>query len=284
MALTLAEAAKLSNDVLLQGVIETIVYDSDVLKYLPFIQIVGNGLTYNQENTEATVDWYDVGDTWSEDIPTFNQVTAVLRICGGDADVDNFLAATRSNIQDLEAAVLELKAKALANTFEQNFIYGDNSADPKQPDGIRKLIGTEAAHGQLLAMGATGATLSIDKIDHLIDLVKGGPPDLLLMSKRSRRKLKSLSRAAGNNLEIGSGRLGMPVEYYGTIPIAISDHILDTHTLSGSVETAVTGGSCSTIYALRVGEGALAGLTSPGGMQVERVGQLETKDATRNRV
>ena len=49
MALTLDEAAKLSNDMLLQGVAETIVKDSPVLRQLPFIEIVGNGLTYNQE-------------------------------------------------------------------------------------------------------------------------------------------------------------------------------------------------------------------------------------------
>lgn len=51
MALTLAEAAKLSNDVLLKGIIETIIKDSPVLQGLPFIQIVGNGLTYNQDHT-----------------------------------------------------------------------------------------------------------------------------------------------------------------------------------------------------------------------------------------
>jgi hypothetical protein len=51
MALLLEEAAKLSNDMLLQGVVETIVKDSPVLQRLPFIEIVGNGLTYNQEST-----------------------------------------------------------------------------------------------------------------------------------------------------------------------------------------------------------------------------------------
>jgi len=50
MALTLAESEKLSNDVLLQGVIETIIKDSPVLQTLPFIQIVGNGLTYPGED------------------------------------------------------------------------------------------------------------------------------------------------------------------------------------------------------------------------------------------
>jgi hypothetical protein len=40
MALTLAEASKLSNDVLLAGVIETIIKDSPILQALPFIEIV----------------------------------------------------------------------------------------------------------------------------------------------------------------------------------------------------------------------------------------------------
>jgi hypothetical protein len=65
MALTLAEAAKLSNDVLLTGVVETIIKDSPVLQRLPFVEIVGNGLTYNRENAAATAAFFDVGDTWT---------------------------------------------------------------------------------------------------------------------------------------------------------------------------------------------------------------------------
>ena len=49
MALTLAEASKLSNDMLLQGVVETIVKDSPIVQQMPFIEIAGNGLTYNQD-------------------------------------------------------------------------------------------------------------------------------------------------------------------------------------------------------------------------------------------
>ncbi len=135
MALVLEEAAKLSNDMLLQGVIETIIKESAVLQRLPFIEIVGNGLTYNQEKTLPGIDFYDVGDTWVESTPTFEQKTANLKIMGGDADVDNFLKATRSNVQDLEAAVIELKAKALRQKFEEIFIYGNATTSPKQFDG-----------------------------------------------------------------------------------------------------------------------------------------------------
>ena len=66
MALTLAEAAKLSNDVVLQGVIETVVKESRVLDVLPFIEMAGNALTYNRENAMATAAFFDVGDTWYE--------------------------------------------------------------------------------------------------------------------------------------------------------------------------------------------------------------------------
>lgn len=284
MALTLAEAAKLSNDVLLQGVVETIVKDSPILQQLPFVEIVGNGLTYNQEKTLPSIDFYDVGDTWVESTPTFEQKTANLKIMGGDADVDNFLKSTRSNIQDLEAAVIELKAKALRDKFEETFIYGDAATNPKQYDGLRNLIDTTTASNQVIAMGDTGATLTLAKLDELIDAVKGGKPNVLLMSRRSRRKINALVRAAGSMMETDRDSWGNFIQFWDGIPIGVNDWILDAHVLGGGVETATTGGASSTIYAIQSGEGALCGLTGPGHLTVEPIGSLETKDATRTRV
>ena len=284
MALTLAEAAKLSNDMLMQGVVETIVKDSPVLQRLPFIEIVGNGLTYNQENTLPNIDFYDVGDPWAESTPTFTQLTANLKIMGGDADVDNFLKSTRSNIQDLEAAVIEMKAKALKSKFEDTVIYGNATVNAKQFDGLRKLINTGAAGPQLIAMGDAGATLTLAKLDELIDAVKGGKPDMLLMSRRSRRKINALVRAAGGMTETERDSWGNFIQLWDSVPIGVNDWILDTHVVAGGVETTTTGGDCSTIYAVQLGEGALCGLTSPGHLQVEPVGALENKDASRTRV
>jgi hypothetical protein len=284
MALTLAEASKLSNDMLLQGVVETIVKDSPVLQKLSFIEIVGDGLTYNQEKTLPGIDFYDVGDTWAESTPTFEQKTAHLKIMGGDADVDNFLKTTRSNIQDLEAAVVELKAKALKDKFEEIFVYGDATADPKQFDGIRKLIDTGSASDQVIAAGESGATLTLSMLDELIDAVKGGKPDILLMSRRSRRKLNALVRASGSMMDADRDKWGNFIQFWDGIPIGVDDWILDTHVVSGSVETDTTGGDCSVIYALQMGEGALCGLTAPGHLTVEPIGSLETKDASRTRI
>jgi HK97 family phage major capsid protein len=273
VALTLAEASKLSNDVLLTGVIETIIKDSPILQALPFIEIVGNGLTYNRENAAATAAFYDVGDTWSESTPTFTQVTATLKIVGGDADIDNFLLATRSNLQDLEAAVVQLKAKAVQQKFEDTFVNGDTAGDPKSFDGIDKLTDS----GQTVSMGANGGSLTLAKLDELVDLIKRGKPDILLMSKRSRRSLNNLARTSGGFLETDRNEFGQMVQYYDGIPVGICDFISDAKTVGTSTD-------CSTIYAVQLGEGALSGLTAPGGLQVERVGSLETKDASRTRV
>ncbi len=284
MALNLTEASKLSNDMLLQGVVETIVKDSPVLQELPFIEIAGNGLTYNQESTLPGIAFYDVGETWAESTPTFAQITANLKIMGGDADVDNFLKATRSNLQDLEAAVVELKAKALKGKFEETFIYGDTGESTKQFDGLRKLINTTSAGDQVIATGASGATLTLAMLDELIDAVKGGKPDLLLMSRRSRRKINTLVRASGSMMATDRDKWGNFVQYWDGILVGVNDWILDTHEVSDSLETATTGGDCSTIYAIQFGEGALCGLTAPGHLTVEPVGSLETKDATRTRI
>jgi len=157
--------------------------------------------------------------------------------------------------------------------FDDTFINGDTATDAKAFDGIDKLCATE----QIVSMGTDGGTLTLEKLDELIDKVKGGKPDMLLMSRRSRRKLNSLARAVGGILISDKNQFGQMVEYYDGIPIGINDWISDNQTVGTSTD-------CSTIYALKFGEDGLAGLTSPGGLQIERVGSLETKDATRIRV
>jgi hypothetical protein len=290
MSITLTEAAKLSNDVLMQGVIETVIKDSPILQLLPFIDINGNALTYNRETALAAATWYAPLGTWSSTTaPAFDQLTATLCILGRNADLDNYIKQTRSNIQDIEAVVLELAAKSLKQEFERAFIYGTTtaylgmSADANSINGLVKLIATGTASNQVIAMGATGATLTLAKVDELIDAVLGGPPDLLLMSKRSRRKITALARAAGCNLEIGQGKLGEFAQLYNGIPIGVNDYILNTHVLASSVETAVTGGANSTIYAIKFGEGGICGATN-GGIQIEQLGALEGADANRSRL
>ena len=336
MSISLDEASKLSNDVLLKGIIETMIKDSPILQELPFIQITGNSLKYNREKRLPTVGWYaPVTGTWTTSEPAFEQCSASLCVLGGDADVDNFLKATRSNIQDLETAVIEQKAKALRHEFENTFLNGDSGVDTNQPDGLYSTLkgsawqadtayslgdavvptaglengfryecttaGTSHAtteptwpiteggtvvdgtvtwtcrFGSHLGSGVNGATLAFSALDSLIDLVRGGKPDILLMSRRSRRKIQGLVRASGAILETRPGRFMEQVQLYNGVPIAVSDWVKDGYTVGSNTD-------CSAIFAFQMGEGAVCGLSSPEMIQVERLGSLETKDAQRTRV
>lgn len=273
MALTKAEAAKLTNDLLLRGVIETIVQESSILERLPFLDVTGTAVTYNRESVAPAVDWYDVGDTWSESTPTFTQVTATLKTLGGDADVDHFLQQTYRDPHDLEAEIVSQKAKAVAYEFSQTFYDGDDGSNPKQFDGLVNLVGA----GQTLDMGVNGAGLSLDKLDELIDLVKPGRPDALCMAKRTRRKLSALRRNSGNLLETDVDAFGRRALFYDGIPILVDDFI-PTNEVQGS-----SGAVCSSVYALRFGRQGVMGLEN-GGIAVERLGELETKNAIRTRL
>lgn len=273
MAISKTEAAKLSNDMLLRGVIETVVKESSVLNHLPFMQVTGTAVTYNREATMPAAAFYEPGDTWAEATPTFTQHTAQLAILGGDADVDNFLQATYSDSNDIEAEVVANRAKAVAHAFSDSFFNGDVSTNAKSFDGLHKLIPA----GQTLSAGTNGAALTLDMLDELIDQVRPGNPEFLFMSKRTRRKLKDLRRSSGSALETSTNQFGQQVEWYDGIPIVIDDFISET-------QAQGSGTDLTSIYAVKFGQGAGVLGLEHGDITVERVGELESKDATRTRI
>lgn len=276
MALTKTEAAKLTNDMFLRGVIETIIKESMILDLLPFMEVTGTAVTYNRENTMPATSFYDPGDTWTEAVPTFTQKTAALKILGGDADVDNFLQQTYADPNDLEAVVIESRAKSIAHKFSDTFFNGltGTGGDAKSFDGLANIVNTST---QTLSMATNGAALTLDKMDELIDTVKPGRPDALLMAKRTRRKLSSLRRSSGNLLETDVDAFGRRALFYDGIPIIVDDWV------PVDEDQGTTTDACSSIYAVKFGAQGIMGIEN-GGIQVEEVGELETKDATRHHI
>ena len=273
MALTLVESAKLAQDQLQRGVIETIIEDSPVLEALPFITVSGNSYRYNQENQLGGAEFHAVNGAWSEGTATFTEKTASLAILGGDADVDNFIQRTRSSLNDQRAIQTQLKAKSVARKFEETFLVGDLDLDASAFDGLAKLT----PEAQTLTPGPNGGALTLALLDQLVDLVKGGKPEMLLMSKRSRRKLKSLLQASAHYVERGETAFGRMVLMYDGIPVEISDWVPDDEALGN-------GTNLSSVYAIHFSEGdGLVGLQN-GGIEVVDMGQLEGKDASRVRI
>src|SRR4051812_9823678 len=125
MAVTLAQAAVLSNNDLQRGILETFVQESPVLDRLPLLTIQGNAYAYNTEATLPGVAFRSVNEAYTESTGTFNQLTESLVILGGDADVDRFIVQTRGNLFDQRAAQTRLKVKAASYKFQDAFFNGD---------------------------------------------------------------------------------------------------------------------------------------------------------------
>jgi hypothetical protein len=273
VALTLSESAKLSNDIVQRGVIETIIEESPILGALPFETIEGNSFKYNQENTLGGAQFFAVNATWTEGTAAFTQKTATLTILGGDADVDNFIQRVRSNIQDQRAVQTALKAKSVVRAFEDGFFYGVNANDPNSFDGLFTLI----AAGQVI--DANAALALATHVDPGIDRVLGGKPHMIITTKKQRRALKALLQASAHYVERGESSFGRQVMMYDGIPVEVSDYLVDTETTS-----AKTGGTQSSMWFIQFSAAdGVIGLQN-GTVEVIDLGQLESKDAMRVRL
>ena len=279
MPLLLAESAKLSNDLVQRGVIETILEESPMLRVMPFLEVEGNSFKFNQESTLGGAAFYAVNGVWSEGSATFTQKTTNLAILGGDADVDNFVQRARSNVSDQRAIQTVLKAKDVARKWESTVLYGDSTADPNAFDGLSTLITTTGAGPQVITPAAGGGAMTLALVDQLIDLVRGGKPDCLLTTRKQRRKLKALLTASAHYVESGESAFGRQIMQYDGIPVLISDFLTDTEVADNG-----TGSSFSSMWALHFSPAdGLTGLTN-GGIEALDIGPLETKDASRVRI
>lgn len=288
MAVTLAQAAVLSQNTLARGVMETFVIESPVLDRLPLMNIEGNAYAYTKEATLPGVAFRSVNEAYVESTGTFNQATESLVILGGDADVDRFIVQTRGNLNDQRALQTRAKVKAAAYKFQDTFINGDVSVDTKAFDGLKKrLTGAQVIDAATNGMGpVAGGQDFFDALDALFAAVAGGP-DVAYANRAVIAKVLSAGRRLGGvesvREDIGGKRAvmwnGVPIIDIGTTAAGVA--------IIPQTETQGSSSVSSSIYAVKFGQDegdqAITGLTN-GGVQVMDLGQLQEKPAYRTRI
>lgn len=298
MALTLVEAAKLSQNDLQRGIVETFIIESRVLDRLPLMPIEGNAYAYNEEGTLPGVEFRAVNAAYSESTGTFNQKTETLVILGGDADVDTYIARTRGNLNDQRATQERMKVKAAVIRYQDTFINGDTAVDANSFDGLRKrLTGTQvvdtAANG-LPVIGATDADRHafLDRIDALLAAVVGGV-DALYMNASILGKLRSSARRLGGWSQYTMEDFGKVIDTYNGIPMLDIGNKGDGTPIIPQTETQGTAaGIASSIYAVKFGQdetdGGVTGLfngpTSDTPFDVRDLGEIDAKPVFRTRI
>ncbi|WP_153979258.1 major capsid protein [Paenibacillus xylanilyticus] len=286
MALTLLESAKLSQDTLQQGVIETFVQNAPVLQYLPFMEIQGNAYAYNREASLPGVAFRGVNEGYVESTGAVNQLTESLSIMGGDADVDKFIQRTRSNVNDQRAIQTALKTKAAAFKFQDTFFNGDIATDSKSFDGLKKrLTGsqviTAATNG--LNIGDEGNyDLFLEALESLLYQTRGRA-DALYMDSKTKIRLSTIARKLGFH-ENSVDAFGKPVIAFNGVPIFDAGDNAAGGKVIGHNETTGTATNTTSIYAVKFGaDEYTSGLTN-GGVQVTDLGEVHDKPVLRTRI
>ncbi len=286
MAVTLAQAATLSQNKLQKGIIEELIYESPLMRKIPFVELVGNALAVNREDTTqmGSVAFKAVDEVWAETTAAFSQTTFSLYSLGGDADVPNLIQKSRSNLNDQMAAQVKVKTKLMAHAFEDQSVYGV-AASSKGFDGMHTFT---TASGVVVHCGASsvGAALTLAKLDEGIDKCKAGKPDLILMNKNIRRKLAAYLRTVGS-YQTERDDYGDYFMQYNGIPIVVTDWITQTEAVSAAdpaLYSAKTGGVTSSVFIVHFGEEeGITGIQN-GGIETEVWEKLESKDASRTRI
>jgi hypothetical protein len=287
---SLAEVQKLVTDRLLAGIVQEIIEEGQLLPVLPVTQLDAKSLVYNREGTLPTAGFYDIGEEIpSEAQATMTQVTVTLKRIIGQWDLDNFIRDTYRDPNDIEAQAVSMARKGVMRFAEDRIIYGNNTSNAKEFNGLQALVPASQRINQ--GSAATGAALSLANLDLLIDSVKGGPPDRLVMTFEIFRRISASGRGGTTNFPLLWMMENRPnvagwVEGYRGIPIVRSDYITQTETISAGDFAAKTGGATSTIFAYRAGSVEMGGLTLlAGNPMFENLRIiLENKDAERFRL
>ncbi len=287
---TLAEAAKLINNEIIQGVAEDIFTTNPMWAAMPWMGYEGQAILVNRELALGDAQHLAIGGTiTAKAAATFTQVPFSATTTIGDAEMNGLVQAqSRSAGVDQTAIEISSKAKSVGRLLQTGIATGTGVAP--QLNSLHTLVDAS----QYAGGASAGRAISFDLLDSLLDLVKAkdGQVDWLIMPARTIRAYKALVRALGGVNEVMA--FTMPngttrnVSVYEGIPIFQNDYLSVAETANGA---ALTGGALTSVYAgvwddgsQKVGVSMIYPDSTPVGIVVEQVGVAETKDETIVRV
>jgi hypothetical protein len=237
---TLANAATLSNNELVQGIVADIISVDQWFQYMPFVTFKGLAYTFTREATLASADFAAPGTNLNQSKyqagATFTNVnvnlTAILAEIILDAQVDDQL----SDSNDQLAAQISSKSKQIARIYMNAVVNANRSATLTQTNngplgladrfkGMASILDAEqgnvddvnhpfynaGASTQTLELeeddpssarnGLKGRVYTLEDLDSLIDRVTSATPDFLMMHSRDIRTLRVLLRNTGGGTD-----------------------------------------------------------------------------------
>ncbi len=287
MALTILDALKDPSRKLTgqqRALINEFATASPLLAAVPFETIQGGAYPYSMVDKLPGVGFRGINATFTESTGVLNPQTEVLKIAGGDLDVDHFLI--RSQGESVRATQELLKVQALSLACTRAIIKGDSVADPDVFDGLQvRLGGNQLLEAVATAPTAGGNPLSLAQLDKAIGRV-ANPTHILTNSTMIQRlTVGARTPSVGGNLSFTLDQYGKPVTSYGGIPLVDIGFDNDGNEILSFTEVGGGGGgaACTSMYVVSLRPGYLFGIQN-GGIDVRDLGELQIKPVFRTRV
>jgi hypothetical protein len=221
-----------------------------------------------------------VNESYTPDTSVENPQVEQVFIAGGEADVDNYLLALDAGRRAREES---RKIKQMARAVTTALITGDNSTNPKSPDGLQRRLTGRAVIANSVASG--GAALSLAALDEAIANTVDPTHILLPFAIRTKFGATMRNQTLSGNLDLTKDDFGREVMTYNGLPFLVGYETGPDTALLPFTETGSGGGSAvtSSIYVMSLKEGHVCGIqVAP--MSVKDLGELQSEPKHRTRV
>ena len=238
--ISLTDAAVLSNNMLVEGIIADIVTVDDWFKHLPFVVFEGLAYTFTREASLAKADFASPGTSLNaskyQDGATFQPVNVNLAAIIADIIIDGQIEDQFSETNDQLQVQISAKAKQIARIYMNAIVNANRSASLTQANngpigladrfnGMASILDAEQGNADdvnhpfynsgaatqtlqlveddpgALRVGLPGRVFTLEDLDDLIDRNTGARPDFLMMNSREIRTLRTLLRNTGGGTD-----------------------------------------------------------------------------------
>lgn len=240
----------------------------EMLKWKTSTQLTQEGVRFD---TLPTVPWRNIGESFTQLKSTPTPWNERTHFMGGKIDIPREYVKAES-IVDNRAAQVEAILKGQAFGFNTAFFRNAPTDDEKAIIGLHYRIHNDLGSNQKfdanLDVSPDTAVTSwqhkmFDKIDDLLDRVDGNPSEKVLFMGRTIY-FRFISALRSANQLFTDKEAGMLYTYYGKggAKVVQAGYQVDQSTQilkDDESGTALTGGSDSSVYAVRFGEPNVAG-------------------------
>lgn len=238
--ITLSDAAALSNNELVEGIIADIITVDEWFKYLPFVVFEGLAYTFTRERALASADFAVPGTNLNQSKyqagATFESVNVNLTAIIADIIIDGQIEDQFSESNDQLQVQISAKSKVIARTYMNAIINANRSASLVQSNngpigiadrfnGMQSILNAESGNiGDVnhpffnsgnptqsldlveddtasLRLGMPGRVFTLEDLDDVVDRITTSRPDFLMMNSREIRTLRVLLRNTGGGTD-----------------------------------------------------------------------------------